>query len=164
MLGEKLRKLRTEKNISQIELASKLFVTRQTISRWERGETIPSTDNIVQLSNFFDVETAYFLETFKSIENAYNKNPNVFYQIKKFLSIYKLDIYIFSLLISPFFYILITPLSYLGLFYSYKYKKKYTPIVIILVITLTIYFSFDMIYILRLLFGSGTSTTEIFID
>ncbi|WP_423188396.1 helix-turn-helix domain-containing protein [Alkalibacterium sp. f15] len=164
MLGEKLRKLRTEKSISQIELASELFVTRQTISRWERGETIPSTDNIVQLSNFFDVETAFFLETFKSIENASNKKTNVFYRTKNFLSIYKLDIYIFSLLISPFFYILITPLSYLGLFYSYKYKKKYTPVVIILVITLTIYFSLDMIYILRLLFGSGTSTTEIFID
>ena len=164
MIGKRIKDLRTQRNISQNELASKLFVSRQTIGRWERGETIPNTDNIVELSSYFDVETTYFLEAFSSTGSDITEEISILEQIKKLLRNYKLDIYIFSLLIIPFFYILLAPLSYISLFYSIKHKKKYTIIVIILVISLTVYFSLDMIYILRLLFGSGTSTTEIFID
>ena len=38
-----IRRLRTEKGLSQDELAEKLFVTRQAVSRWENGETTPNT-------------------------------------------------------------------------------------------------------------------------
>lgn len=61
MIGEKIKKLRIEKNISQTELANILFVSRQTIGRWEREQTIPNTENIVMLANFFEVETSAFL-------------------------------------------------------------------------------------------------------
>ena len=37
-------KLRTKKGMSQEELAEKVFVTRQAVSRWETGETVPNTD------------------------------------------------------------------------------------------------------------------------
>ena len=47
--------LRTEKGLSQEELAEKVFVTRQAVSRWETGETIPGIDTLKQLSMFFDV-------------------------------------------------------------------------------------------------------------
>lgn len=47
--------LRTKKGLSQEELAEKIFVTRQAISRWETGETIPNIDTLKQLSKFFDV-------------------------------------------------------------------------------------------------------------
>lgn len=164
MIGKRIKDLRTQRNISQNELASKLFVSRQTIGRWERGETIPNTDNIVQISSFFDVETTYFLEAFSSTENDATEEISMFEQIKNYFRTYKFDFYIFSLLIIPFYYILLTPLSYISLFYSIKHKKRYTVIVIVLVISLTVYFSLDMIYILRLLFGSGTSTTEVLID
>ena len=46
---------RTEKGLSQEELAEKVFVTRQAVSRWETGETIPGIDTLKQLSMFFDV-------------------------------------------------------------------------------------------------------------
>lgn len=52
---EILLKLRTEKGISQDELAEKVFVTRQAVSRWENGDTVPNTDTLKLLSNFFDV-------------------------------------------------------------------------------------------------------------
>ena len=52
---EILLKLRTEKGISQDELAEKVFVTRQAVSRWENGYTVPNTDTLKLLSNFFDV-------------------------------------------------------------------------------------------------------------
>ena len=48
-------KLRTGKGMSQDELAEKLFVTRQAISRWENGETVPNTETLKLLSKLFDV-------------------------------------------------------------------------------------------------------------
>ena len=47
--------LRTAKGLSQDELAEKVFVTRQAVSRWETGETIPNTDTLKLLSELFDV-------------------------------------------------------------------------------------------------------------
>ncbi|MBQ9163009.1 MAG: helix-turn-helix domain-containing protein [Clostridia bacterium] len=47
--------LRTKKGLSQEELAEKIFVTRQAVSRWETGETIPNTETLKLLSQLFDV-------------------------------------------------------------------------------------------------------------
>lgn len=47
--------LRTKKRLSQEELAEKVFVTRQAVSRWENGETIPNIETLKFLSKFFDV-------------------------------------------------------------------------------------------------------------
>ena len=47
--------LRTRNGLSQDELAEKIYVTRQAVSRWENGETIPNTETLKLLSKFFDV-------------------------------------------------------------------------------------------------------------
>ena len=47
--------LRTKKGLSQDELAEKLYVTRQAVSRWETGETVPNTETLKLLSRLFDV-------------------------------------------------------------------------------------------------------------
>ena len=47
--------LRTKKGLSQDELAEKIFVTRQAVSRWENGETTPNTETLKLLSKFFNV-------------------------------------------------------------------------------------------------------------
>ena len=47
--------LRTKKGLSQDELAEKAYVTRQAVSRWETGETVPNTETLKLLSRFFDV-------------------------------------------------------------------------------------------------------------
>ena len=47
--------LRAKKGLSQEELAEKVFVTRQAVSRWETGETIPNIDTLKLLSKLFDV-------------------------------------------------------------------------------------------------------------
>lgn len=47
--------LRIKNKLSQDELAEKVFVTRQTVSRWENGETIPNTETLKLLSKLFDV-------------------------------------------------------------------------------------------------------------
>ena len=58
--------LRTKMGLSQDELAEKVFVTRQAVSRWENGETTPNIETLKLLSKLFDVsintrltETAY---------------------------------------------------------------------------------------------------------
>ena len=50
-----LVELRTKHGWSQDELAQKVFVTRQAVSRWENGETIPNTETLKLLSKLFDV-------------------------------------------------------------------------------------------------------------
>lgn len=47
--------LRTKSGLSQEELAQKIMVTRQAISRWENGDTVPNTDTLKLLSSVFDV-------------------------------------------------------------------------------------------------------------
>ena len=49
-----LLELRTHKGLSQEELAEKVFVTRQAVSRWEKGETTPNTETLKLLSKLFD--------------------------------------------------------------------------------------------------------------
>lgn len=50
-----LFELRTRNGLSQDDLAEKVFVTRQAVSRWENGETVPSTDTLKLLSKLFNV-------------------------------------------------------------------------------------------------------------
>ena len=58
-----IRRLRTEKGLSQDELAEKVFVTRQAVSRWENGETTPNVETLKLLSNVFDVSINTLLGT-----------------------------------------------------------------------------------------------------
>ena len=47
--------LRTKRGLSQDDLAAQLFVTRQAVSRWENGETVPNTETLKRLSKLFGV-------------------------------------------------------------------------------------------------------------
>lgn len=53
--SEKLIKLRKEKGFSQEELGNKLNVARQTVSKWELGETTPEMDKLIKMSEIFDI-------------------------------------------------------------------------------------------------------------
>lgn len=63
-----LRELRIKNGYSQKELAEKVFVTRQAVSRWEAGETMPNTETLKLLSKLLcsDLSQEYFLENSKS--------------------------------------------------------------------------------------------------
>lgn len=60
-LGEKLQKLRKRSGLSQEQLAARLSVSRQAVSKWELDETMPDTENVVQLSRLFGVSCDYLL-------------------------------------------------------------------------------------------------------
>ena len=54
-LGEKIYKLRTERNLSQGDLSEILEVSRQSVSKWENGAAIPDLDKIIKLSEIFEI-------------------------------------------------------------------------------------------------------------
>ncbi len=60
-IGEKLYELRKEKNLSQEEVAEKLNVSRQTVSKWETNQTTPDFDKIVPLCELFGISTEELL-------------------------------------------------------------------------------------------------------
>ena len=61
-LGERLYELRTKHEMSQGDLAEKLDVSRQTISKWENNMSIPELDKIISLSNVFGVTVDYLVK------------------------------------------------------------------------------------------------------
>ena len=61
MLNERIRKLRLERNLSQVDLAKKLNVTKQSVSNWENDNIQPSIDLLVKLARVFSVSTDYIL-------------------------------------------------------------------------------------------------------
>lgn len=56
-IGEKISKLRSAANISQEELAEKISVSRQSISKWEMDQALPQIDKVLQLCELFDIST-----------------------------------------------------------------------------------------------------------
>lgn len=61
-LAEKIALLRRQKGWSQEELAEKMDISRQSVSKWESGQSIPDLDKIIKISNIFAVSTDYLLK------------------------------------------------------------------------------------------------------
>ncbi len=65
--AEKLKTLRKEKNISQEQLAEKLYVSRQAITKWENGNGIPDIENLIAISSLFNETLDSLLSEEKSL-------------------------------------------------------------------------------------------------
>ena len=70
-MGAYLKKLRSEKDLTQEELAEKFGVTRRTVSRWETGYNLPDIDVLIEMSNFYNVGLKDLLQG--GINNMENK-------------------------------------------------------------------------------------------
>jgi len=90
MIGEKIKKLRSDKGISQIELAEELKLSRQTISKWENNRALPDIENIILLSQYFDTDLLELANI--TINNADKKNKN---QVEERLKKIRVLAYIF---------------------------------------------------------------------
>ena len=73
MYGEKIKTKRRELNLSQEDLANKLFVTRQAISKWENDKATPTMTNLRELCEVFGVDMAYFIGQANSEKKSDNK-------------------------------------------------------------------------------------------
>ena len=61
MLNERIKKLRLARNWSQVDLAKKLNVTKQSVSNWENDNVVPSIDMLCRIADYFSVSTDYLL-------------------------------------------------------------------------------------------------------
>ena len=61
-MADRLQNLRKAKGLSQEALAQRLDVSRQAVSKWESGQSVPEAEKIVALSDFFGVTTDYLLK------------------------------------------------------------------------------------------------------
>lgn len=74
-IGQIIVKLRKDMGLTQGQLAEKLYVSRQAVSKWENGTALPGLDNIRALSEFFGVPTDMFLRPDEASEPREEKSP-----------------------------------------------------------------------------------------
>lgn len=67
-IANRLLQLRKERGLSQEELADQLGISRQAVSKWERAEASPDTDNLICLAKLYNVSLDYLLQSEDSIE------------------------------------------------------------------------------------------------
>ena len=61
-LSEKLYELRKKDGLSQEQLAEQLGVSRQAVSKWESGKTVPESDTLISISRYFNVSLDYLMK------------------------------------------------------------------------------------------------------
>ena len=61
-IGKKIKYLRELKGMTQEELANLLYVSKQAVSKWEKGVTLPDIENIIRLCELFNVDINYLLD------------------------------------------------------------------------------------------------------
>lgn len=79
-IGERIVELRTQKQLSQGQLAEALSVSRQAISKWENDQSSPDTIHLIQLADVLDTEVAYLATGVKPV---YEEAPIVVNMVKK---------------------------------------------------------------------------------
>ena len=72
-LSDRIQSLRKTKGLSQEELADRVGVSRQAVSKWESEQSVPELDKVITLSEIFEVSTDYLL---KGIEPAPSKDKD----------------------------------------------------------------------------------------
>lgn len=84
--GERLYKLRSEKNVSQEELAELLDVSRQSISKWENDKAYPEMTKLLFMSDYFDVSLDHLMRDVadKKLEN----NNSAAYKSRTLLAVW----------------------------------------------------------------------------
>ncbi len=109
--SDKLKKLRKEKELTQEELASKIYVSRSLIARYENGTVVPTKENIEKLALFFNVKLSYLLDENDAARLGFYQNHlsllleksfswiiiilNIFFSILSILPIFKINRYYF---------------------------------------------------------------------
>ena len=78
-LAEKLLALRTEKGLSQEDLAEQLGVSRQSVSKWETGQSVPDLDKIIKLADLFGVTVDELVREGKRPQPPQPPEPKVIY-------------------------------------------------------------------------------------
>lgn len=133
-LGKQIRKYRMEANLSQEELADKIYVSRQTISNWENDKNYPDIKSLVLMSEVFHVSLDHLVkgdlermkkEIDKQEYAEFQKNSNIFSILFMALLIVPVPL---VMIFEWFGMVLYIGLWAIGMYFAIKlekYKKKY---------------------------------------
>lgn len=77
-LANRLIEFRRKHNLSQEQLADKLHVSRQTISKWERSESSPDTDNLIELAKLYNIPLDDLLNCTKDVDSVLKEGVTSF--------------------------------------------------------------------------------------
>ena len=72
-MADRIQSLRKSKGISQEELADKIGVSRQAVSKWESEQSLPDMEKVILLSDYFEVTTDYLLKGIEPTPEASKK-------------------------------------------------------------------------------------------
>lgn len=75
-LADRIQQMRKQKGISQEELADRVGVSRQAVSKWESEQSVPDMDRIILLSDYFEVTTDYLLRGIEPVPPAEEKKAD----------------------------------------------------------------------------------------
>ena len=75
-IADRIQNLRKQKGISQEELADKVGVSRQAVSKWESEQSVPDLDKVIILSEYFGVTTDYLLKGIETKSQSDDRKPN----------------------------------------------------------------------------------------
>ena len=75
--ADRILYLRKSKGISQEELADKVGVSRQAVSKWESEQSMPDVGKIIIMSDYFNVTTDYILKGIEIVENKEEKSKEI---------------------------------------------------------------------------------------
>lgn len=107
MLADKIIYLRKKNGWSQEELAEKLNISRQSVSKWESGQSVPDLNKIIILSNLFDVTTDYLLKD--NVEDTNNKINAKYLTFNEILEFIECKNYLSKLMAGATFLCIISP-------------------------------------------------------
>jgi len=106
-IGRKIQKYRVKNGFSQETLAEKMNVTRQSVSKWELGQTLPEVDKIIAMSKLFSVSSDDLLSINEKFSDKPNKNKlkfGMYLVVKNFkrsFDFYEIFLSIQGIIISP---------------------------------------------------------------
>lgn len=91
MFPKRLKNLRTNKGLSQQEIASFIGISRQGYGKYEDGKSEPDLKTLVKLSDYFDVTTDFLLGNIENTSSLLKENNGSIQQIKQILKKYNLN-------------------------------------------------------------------------
>ena len=77
MVAERLKALRAEKQITQVQLAEMLGVSKGTVAMWETGKSVPTMKNMIALSEILNTDVEILVKSFPKLNNIVWKNNKV---------------------------------------------------------------------------------------
>lgn len=78
-IADRIQYLRKQKGLSQEELADKIGVSRQAVSKWESKQSTPDLDKIIVMSDLFEVTTDYILKGIEPVSTTSKKTIKALY-------------------------------------------------------------------------------------